>query len=99
MVYTLTVTYMCPLYIFDWFRKIKLMQNIWFDTFTKVNPILKTAVVPFQKRKHTFCTGEKIHIIRFWSTLDAQIGVLTEKSRFLISMEMVLLNRDQRNNI
>ena len=28
-------------------------------------------------KKHTFCTGE--NIIRFASTLDAQIGVLTEK--------------------
>ena len=37
------------------------MQNVWFDTFTKVHPRFKTAVVPFQKeayvlhrRKYTF---------------------------------------------
>ena len=45
------------------------------------------------KKKHAFCTGEKI--IRFGFTFDAQIGVLTEKSRYLISMEMVLLSRDR----
>ena len=45
------------------------------------------------KKKHTFCTGE--NIIRFGSTLDAQIGVLTEKSPYFISMEMVLLSRDR----
>ena len=51
------------------------MQNVWFDRFTEVIPELKLR---FFKKKHTFCTGE--NIIRFGSTLDAQIGVLTEKS-------------------
>ena len=55
-------------------------------------PELKLRLFRF-KKKHTFCTGE--NIIRFASTLDAQIGVLTEKSRYLISMEMVLLSRDR----
>ena len=55
-------------------------------------PELKLRLFRF-KKKHTFCTDE--HIIRFGITLDAQIGVLTEKSRYLISMEMVLLSRDR----
>ena len=35
------------------------------------------------------------YYIRFWSTLDSQIGVFAEKSRYLISMKMVLLRRDR----
>ena len=56
-------------------------------------PELKLRLFRF-KKKHAFCTGE--NFIRFGSTLDAQIGVLTEKkSRYLISMERVLLSRDR----
>ena len=55
-------------------------------------PELKLRLFRF-KKKHTFCTGE--NIIRLGSTLGAQIGVLTEKSRYLIAMEMVLLSHDR----
>ena len=59
-------------------------------------PELKMRLFRF-KTKHAFCKGE--NIIRFGSSLDAQIGVLSEKSRYLISMEMVLLSRDRKKFI
>ena len=33
-------------------EKILLLQNVWFDTFTKVHPRIKTAFVPFQNEAY-----------------------------------------------
>ena len=76
MVYTLTVTYM-PAGL-DKYSSWKMFGLIHLQRFI---PELKLRLFRFEK-KQMFCTGE--NIIRFGSTLDAQIGVLTEKSRYLI---------------
>ena len=92
MLYTLTVTYISTLYfrlVLKRFSSCKMFGLIHLQRFI---PELKLRLFRF-KKKRTFCTGE--NIIRLGSTLDAQIGVLTEKSRYLISMEMVLLSRDR----